>query len=347
MTSAFLWLLRAAGVALLACLFGCTDGPTREVLRGSTMGTTWSVIYAANDNADRELLNKQMTRELESINQSLSTYIRESEISRLNAMPDQTPVELSDHFSLVLSEALDISEVTAGAYDVTVGPLVDLWGFGPGEFTDAVPSSAAIRGALARVGSGKLRWQPDSKQLSRPPGVRVDMSSIAKGYAVDRLTEILREQGIDSALVEIGGELRAIGGRPEGGAWRLAVESPEPSEGRFIEALNVENMAVATSGDYRNYFEVDGVRYSHLVDPRTGYPVTHELVSVTVVDANCMRADALATALIVLGLDDAMALAERLDLAAYFVSRSAEQLEVHYTSSFGVYLHRAADSTGS
>ncbi|MFK8041487.1 FAD:protein FMN transferase, partial [Congregibacter sp.] len=182
-----------------------------------------------------------------------------------------------------------------------------------------------------------LSLDTPASTLSRPAGVAVDLSSIAKGYAVDQLHELLRLQGIANNLVEIGGELRASGERPEGGPWRLAVESPDPSKSRFIEALSVSNAAVATSGDYRNYFEYEGRRYSHLVDPRTGYPVAHELVSVTVIDRHCMVADAWATALLVLGLDEAIELAESEGLAAHFVSRGADGLEVHYTEPFDAY----------
>ncbi|WOJ94229.1 FAD:protein FMN transferase [Congregibacter variabilis] len=313
------------------------------------MGTSWSVIYAADESGqvgdlgpvspqDLQLL---IERELEAINQSLSTYIPDSEISIVNALRTEAPVQLSQRFAEVLDAALLVGQLTEGAYDVTVGPLIELWGFGATLRAASPPEAVEISAAMDLVGSDRLSWDSNSAILSRPPGVRIDLSSIAKGYAVDQLTEVLTERGITNSLVEIGGELRASGQRPEGGPWRLAVESPDPAQARFIEALSISNAAVATSGDYRNYFEYQGRRYSHLVDPRSGYPVAHDLVSVTVIDPLCIKADALATALLVLGLEKAMQLAEEAGLAAHFVARGNEALEVHYTTAFDTYRQSA------
>lgn len=344
------------GVLLLLC--ACAEEPARVVLRGATMGTTWSVIYAPPpESAKQTKQTKQIEltgqysgkrelqllieSELSAINDALSTYIPESEISRLNAAQATVSQRLSARFAEVLDAALSLGALTGGAYDVTVGPLVELWGFGATTSDRQLPTGEEIALALENVGASRLSWNPDTALLIRPDGMRIDLSSIAKGYAVDRLTSVLQSHGVENALVEIGGELRAMGERPEGGLWRLAIESPDPEEGRFIEALNLTDTAVATSGDYRNYFELDGRRYSHLVDARTGYPVEHELVSVTVVDKQCMRADALATALIILGLDEALALAQEMGLAAMFVSRAAAGLDVHYTARFEVYIRQS------
>ncbi|MEO1079069.1 MAG: FAD:protein FMN transferase [Pseudomonadota bacterium] len=324
-------------LVLAAALAGCEGAPERVVLRGATMGTTWSVAYGGDAGLAAEAARSLIEEELVVINDVLSTYLPDSEISRLNATAGDTDVLLSERFADVLDSALAWSQATGGAYDVTVGPLVELWGFGAAEFTGAVPGPDAIETARSLVGAQRLIWDANTRRLQRPAGIRIDLSSIAKGYAVDRLSALLAEQGIGSSLVEIGGELRARGERPEGGAWRLAVESPDPAESRFIDALSVVDASVATSGDYRNYFEVEGRRYSHLVDPRTGFPVDHELVSVTVVHKECMVADALATALIVMGLDDALALAEERDLAAHFVTRDGDGLAVHYTEAFRPY----------
>jgi thiamine biosynthesis lipoprotein len=201
------------------------------------------------------------------------------------------------------------------------------------------------------VGFERLGWDPERRRLQRPAGMEIDLSSIAKGYAVDRVLEILRENGVTRALVEIGGELRTMGGRPEGGPWRLAVESPLPGAPRALEALAVTDGAVATSGDYRNFFVVDGTRYAHIVDPRSGYPVAQELLSVTVIDDSCMLADAWATALIVLGREAALALAGEQGLAAYLVSVDDGDLAVDYTPAFSAYFAAAgrdpaADASG-
>ena len=323
--------------ALLLGLAACDPAPRRATLGGATMGTTWSVVYADAAGVSAADLRRRIERELEAINAVFSTYRPDSEISRLNRRAGAAPVQLSARFAEVLDAALAIGELSDGAYDVTVGPLVELWGFGAGDFSGAPPEAAQIAAARRRVGSARLRWDRERRLLTRPRGMRVDLSSIAKGYAVDRLSALLRAEGLENTLTEIGGELRVSGERPEGGPWRLAVESPDPAAGRFVDALNLRDAAVATSGDYRNFFEVDGRRYSHLLDPRTGYPVAHELVSVTVVHRDCMTADALATALIVLGPEQARALADREGLAAQFVSRAADGLEVDYTASFAAY----------
>lgn len=314
------------------------------------MGTTWSIIYA--EPASPFDLNPQelqvlIEKELLVINQALSTYISDSEISSINA--DETSnagVVVSPMFAKVFEEALAVSDLTDGAYDVTVGPLIDLWGFGVRAKAPSPPTRAQIDTARTNVGIHRISWDLEASVLSKPPGMGIDLSSIAKGYAVDQLSRLVNAQGITSSLVEIGGELRAAGERPEGGPWRLAVESPDPSQLRFIEALSVGDASVATSGDYRNFFEFEGKRYSHLVDPRTGYPVAHDLVSVTVIDTQCMRADALATALLVLGLEAAMSLAESRDIAAHFVSRDGDQLKVQYTQAFEPYRQSTAAAQG-
>ena len=294
------------------------------------MGTTWSIVYRDTGAIGSEALSELVEAELEAINDALSTYRPGAEISRLNDTDGLVEVVLSERFATVLDAALAIGRRTGGAYDVTVGPLVDLWGFGAREFTGAVPAAPAIAEARAAVGQDRLGWNAASRVLGRPAGMRIDLSSIAKGYAVDRVSDLVAAHGVVDSLVEIGGELRARGERPEGGPWRLAVESPAPELARFVEALSLSgDVSVATSGDYRNYFEVDGRRYSHLVDPRTGYPVDHELVSVTVVASTCMRADGLATALIGLGLEDGLALARAEGIAAHFVSRDGADLAVH------------------
>jgi thiamine biosynthesis lipoprotein len=328
-------------LTLAVAVGGCAEQSGRVVLRGGTMGTSWSVIYADPDSVAPATLQSLIETELEDINQALSTYIPESEISRLNDNPATSGLTLSPRFATVLEAALRIGAMSDGAYDVTVGPLVELWGFGARQTGDAFPPERDILEAKARVGSQRLRWDPSTAALERPQGLRVDLSSIAKGYAVDRLSEILAEAGVSDSLVEIGGELRARGNRPEGGPWRLAVESPDPAAMRFVEALSLTDASVATSGDYRNFFEHEGKRYSHLVDPRSGYPVAHELVSVTVIDPQCMLADGMATALIVMGFDAAWDLALSEGIPAHFVTRVGDGLEVHYTPAFEQYRYAA------
>lgn len=337
--------------ALLLALASCDRAPQRIVLRGATMGTSWSVIYAEPPSPfdlPPQALQSLIEKELLAINQALSTYIPDSEISRINGRDTSgAAIKVSPLFAKVFEEAIAVGALTGGAYDVTVGPLIDLWGFGAPVKTPKPPTSVQIEATRARVGVDQISWDPEALVLIKPAGVGIDLSSIAKGYAVDQLSRIVGAQGIANSLVEIGGELRAAGERPEGGPWRLAVESPDPSQLRFIEALSLGDAAVATSGDYRNYFEFEGQRYSHLVDPRTGYPVAHDLVSVTVIDTQCMRADALATALLVLGLDAALRLAESQGIAAHFVSQDGDQLKVQYTESFEPYRQSTVAAQGA
>ena len=330
-------------LAFCFLLGACGADGSRQELRGTTMGTTWSLVYAAPGEAvEADVLQAQLEAELLAINAALSTYIPDSEISRVNSAATRTPQRVSDRFATVLTRALEIGELTGGAYDVTVGPLVELWGFGRTDTLDRVPPERAIEAARARVGAADLAWNPRSRELALAADMAIDLSSVAKGYAVDRLAAIVESAGVDSYLVEIGGELRAAGERPGGGPWRLAIESPSLASRGVLEALRIGSAAVATSGDYRNFFEVDGVRYSHLVDPRSGYPVTHDLVSVTVVAADCMSADAWATALIVLGSEAGMALAREQELAVYAVSRVGDEFAVEYTEAFVAYLAEEA-----
>jgi thiamine biosynthesis lipoprotein len=321
------------------CLSGCSREGERRELSGGTMGTGWSVVYAHVPGLDQDELQAAIEDDLAAINAAMSTYIADSEISRINRSDGAEPVQLSAPLATVLDAALAVSDATSGAYDVTVGPLVELWGFGAGDAVDAVPPADAVAEAASRVGYRRLALDRQSNTLRRPAGLEIDLSSIAKGYAVDRVLALLREHGVVSALVEIGGELRTLGERPGGGSWRLAVESPAQRGPRVLQALSVRDVAVATSGDYRNYFEVDGIRYSHIVDPRSGYPVTHELVSVTVIDDSCMLADAWATALIVLGREAALSLAEARGLAVYLVTRDGDEIAVEYTDEFAQYFN--------
>jgi thiamine biosynthesis lipoprotein len=215
--------------------------------------------------------------------------------------------------------------MTSGAFDVTVGPLVDLWGFGPDRSVSAPPASDDVELARKNTGLEFLQADCTSKAIRKAkPGIRIDLSGYGKGRAADDIGILLSEIGIFNFLVEIGGDLRAQGQNAKGQAWRVAIERPD-SEGRAVERIiQVDNTAVATSGDYRNFVEYDGRRYSHTIDPRTGRPVTHNLASVTVVFNNGPFADSYATALMVLGPDAGMALAERLHIAAYFLVRDGD-----------------------
>jgi thiamine biosynthesis lipoprotein len=332
---------------LALLLAGCADGPAEMRLSGPTMGTTWSLTYVAEGvDVSVEAVQARIELTLEAVNASMSTYRDDAEITRFNRAAAGSWHSVSRDFDAVLAAAEAVGEASGGAYDVTVAPLVELWGFGSMTMAPAPPAPGAIEEARARVGQGRLARHPENGALQQPGGLALDFSSIAKGYAVDRLAEELAAMGIGRYLLEVGGEMRLAGLSTRGDAWRIAVEEPS-SAGRSVAAvLALTDRAVATSGDYRNYFEHEGRRYSHAIDPRTGYPVLHDLVSVTVVHQSAMLADAWATALIVLG-EEALAVAQEQALAVYFIRRSAAGLSHSYTASMAGYLAQVPEGAVS
>jgi FAD:protein FMN transferase len=332
-------ILLAFFVVLLALSqVSCESGSESVYLEGSTMGTQYHVtLVEPPSELDQEELQQQIDVMLESLNQSMSTYREESEITRISAAPSGEWLSISEDFLQVLDEALRVSSNTAGAYDVTVGPLVDLWGFGP-QRSDVVPPEGQVASRRQRVGYQALEVDRENMRLRKNEPRELDFSSLAKGYGVDRLAALLEQRKVTNYLVEIGGEIRVAGHSPRKTDWALAIERPQLLGGEPVAALALNAGAVATSGDYRNYFEVDGIRYSHTIDPRTGYPVEHQLVSVSVIADTAMRADAWATALTVLGTESAMRVAQEQSLAVFLISRKDEALEFHKTTAFDAYL---------
>jgi thiamine biosynthesis lipoprotein len=236
---------------------------------------------------------------------------------------------------IAVADALSISELTGGAFDITVGPVVDLWGFGPEGSRSEPPEASMIAAARERVGYGRVAADCKRPALRKDRGdVRIDLSAYAKGFAVDRVAELLDAQGMTDYMVEIGGELRARGRSESGGPWRIAIESPTASGGHVQRIIEPGVAGMATSGDYRNYFEVGERRYSHTIDPRLGAPVSHDLAAVTVVDEKAAFADAMATALLVLGPGEGMRLAERQGLAVYFQQRAGAEVVEKMSSEF-------------
>jgi thiamine biosynthesis lipoprotein len=235
----------------------------------------------------------------------------------------------------VLEVAQETSRLSDGAFDVTVAPLVNLWGFGPGPMRDGIPDQDQIRSALARVGYQRLHLR------SEPPGIRkerpdlvVDLSAIAKGYGVDLVAEHLDALGLENYLVEIGGEVWGKGHNARGTPWRIAIEKPSPAQRSVYAVVRLDGRGIATSGDYRNFFEQQGQRFSHTIDPTSGRPVIHDLASVTVLSPTVTRADALATALLVLGPEQGYRLAEQQGLAALFIIREGDGYKEKQTRLF-------------
>lgn len=332
--------LRALFALSLLGLVACSQPPASLVtLQGSTMGTTWSVKLAGLPNdVSREQLQGDIELLLETINRQMSTYQDDSDISRFNRLPAGSWQTLPPDFARVMRYALELAADTGGAFDPTVGPVVNLWGFGPDRARDQRPDEAELAAARARVGWQRLQWRDEDSALYQPGGSYVDLSAVAKGYAVDRVALLLTGLGVQSTLVEIGGELRAVGRKPDGQPWRVGIERPLPGVRELARVVTLENLSMATSGDYRNFFQQGDTRYSHILDPRTGEPANHRLVSVTVLHQETMVADAVATALTAMGLKEGRGWAEQRNLAVLFMVQNGDTVEEHMTSAMSRYL---------
>lgn len=326
-------------VALSAC---SQSEPEAIRLQGKTMGTTWSaVIPVPAENVtelpDRTALQAALDEVLKTVNDQMSTWQQDSELSTFNRYQQSDWFPVSVQLAAVTQAALEISELSSGVYDVTVGPLVNLWGFGAGKTAEApdVPQQIAIDAALANVGYKKLDVRLDPPALRKQTsGLYVDLSSIAKGYGVDQLADYLNRLGVSHYMVEIGGEIYTQGQSPRGDDWRIAIEKPVDLGRSVQQGLLLKNGGLATSGDYRNFFSAGGQRYSHTLDLATGYPVKHNLASVSVMAENTMLADAYATLLMALGEVKGRAFALQQGLDAYFIWRTDEGFETFASGQF-------------
>ena len=300
-------------------------GPQEWVVSGPTMGTTFTVKVVADDldEAGRQQLALKVREVVDGVDDAMSTYKPESELSRFNRHGTE-PFEASPGLIAVMMEAQAVSHFSGGAFDITVGPLVDAWGFGP-EPTAGRPSENRLAELMAATGWEKLEVDSEHGLLHKTRAdLRCDLSAIAKGYAVDRVASSLDTAGFEDYMIEIGGEVRTRGRNAARRLWRIGIERPDEN-GREVQlAVPLADAAMATSGDYRNFIERDDSRVSHTIDPRTGRPVAHNLASVSVISQSCMTADALATALDVLGPEEGWALAEDVNLAALFLVRTAD-----------------------
>jgi thiamine biosynthesis lipoprotein len=331
-------------LALLAS--ACAPGPRVETFAGSTMGTTYhvTVVGQGKPGQGRAELQESIDAVLREVNAHLSTYQPASEISVFNLSTSLDWQPVSPTLYAVLAAADRISRETDGAFDITVAPAVDLWGFGAdggaiANGTAPVPADNMIEAARASVGFRliELRGPPEPAVRKLASAVHLDVNGIAPGYAVDRIAGNFEQVGIVDYLVEIGGEVRTCGHRPDGEPWRVAIESPVAGERTVYAGLQLVDRAVSTSGDYRDFrFSPDGRRISHTIDPRNGRPIAHGLASVTVVHARTIDADAYATALMVLGPEEGYALALRLQLPALFIIRTkvADQWQERATPPF-------------
>ncbi len=327
-------MLRTLTLTLCLILAACDHQAELRHISGSTMGTTYHISCTC-PGPDASLKEKVDNR-LAEINGIMSTYDPDSELSRINSYQGDFPATfmISEELGTVIRQALEIHSKSSDYFDITVGPLVNLWGFGPQASIDKAPDEHQLQQAMSRTGSRAITL--NGNQLTLTEGRYIDLSAIAKGWAVDDIGALLEANGASGYIVEIGGELRTHGTKPGATPWRIAVERPSANPGERQAELIIEpgNAAVATSGDYRNYFESNGVRYSHTINPSTGKPITHTLASVTVIHEDCGQADAWATALNVAGPDEGMQIAERNHLTAFMIIRTGDSYTEKASTAF-------------
>ena len=306
---------------------------------GKTMGTTYHVKFVAEYLQNTKMLKDEIDMRLDEINKSMSTFIKDSEISRFNAL--QTVGEkfrISDDFYNVMIVAKKIYEETGGAWDGTVKPLVDLWGFGKSENKHIIPEKTQIAALLSDIGFNNIEIFADHYLAKKNPSITLDLASIAKGYGVDQVAALIRANDINNFLVEIGGEVFAAGLRKDGKKWRIGINRPQNNApvDQVYKVVDLQDKGFATSGDYRNYFEVNQKRFSHIIDPKNGYPVDNGVVSVSIIANTCTFADGLATAVMVLGDKKGLDLVNRLDnTECFIVTQNKDGVLIdHYSKGF-------------
>ena len=325
-------------LALLLLAAGCSG--RREIkLAGKTMGTTYHITVVGGYFTAAASLQGAVDERLAAINASMSTYLPDSEISRFNQLQAvETPFPIGEDFRAVMQVAQELFQATGGAWDGTLDPLIDLWGFGrTRRAADRVPSAEEIQALLPRVGFQHIVLDGEGRLRKRQPSVSLDLASVAKGYGVDAIAALLRDKGFADYLVEIGGEVYAAGVRIDGQPWRIGINKPDPGApfDQVYRVVHLQDRAFATSGDYRNYFEIDGRRYAHIIDPRTGYPVANGVVSVSVTAETCALADGLATALVVMGAPAGIDLVNHLPgVECLIITRDGEN-RLHDSTSRG------------
>ena len=311
------------GAVLLKIIFAQGN----HKITGTTMGTTYSVKYPPHQGVPKpEVLKTQIDQLLSEFNQGLSTYIPDSQISKFNRHKSLQPFAVGQDFFKITLAAKDIYKISGGFYDPTIAPIIEIWGFGRKAAGAEPPPKKKIISLLKKTGFDKVTVDQKQKALRKKiPEVNLNLSSIAKGYAVDLVAKWLEDRGIEHFLVEIGGELTAKGSS-DGRGWVIGLETPDPDPMRsVIRYVTLTDKSLASSGSYRNYFEFQGKSYSHIIHPKTGYPIKHSTVSVTVMADNCLKADGLATALLVLGSKRGLKKAQELGIAAAFIDRLPQE----------------------
>jgi FAD:protein FMN transferase len=339
--------LRSSLILLLFYFLAC-DSAEKDVQHewsGLTMGTSYQVKVSGIhiDKDKKQIIAAQIDSALKSVNAQMSTYDPESEISLFNKNLQTGPIKISQPFYQVLETSIDISIQSEGAFDITVGPLVNLWGFGPGKVDKKMPDNADIKNALSTTGFQNLVLSDGEYIRKKIPGIKIDLSAIAKGYGVDVVADLMEKYNFNNYMVEVGGEVKVKGVNASNECWKIGIDKPKHASipGQQLQGiLCLNDVAVATSGDYRNYFFNNGKYYSHTIDPVSGYPVNHNLASVTIITSSCMLADGLATATMVLGPEKGLQWIENMtNVEAMLIERIDEnKFDVKYTKGFEKYL---------
>lgn len=341
-------MIRVAAVAVLVTVTGCATAPRPTVLKGVGLGAEWTVKIAGDVPPDLGSVRRGIQAQVDSVGHQLSRWVPDSSLNVMNASPSGEWQVVPPELFASLTYAFSLARDTDGAFDPTVAALVDVWGFGTAGRIFSPPSAEAVSTARERVGYGKVALAVDGQRVRKPAGLQIDLSSMQHGTGADAVGRYLESIGVTRYLVDVGSEIRARGESPEGGAWHVAIErppeelsDPPADEAPTLHIVNLRDAGIATSGNYRYYFDYNGRRYSHRIDPRTGEPVAHTLAAVTVIDPECAHADALATALTVLGPVDGLKFATERNIAALFIERSGNGLVEHMTPQFAAYVGRA------
>ncbi|WP_353618834.1 FAD:protein FMN transferase [Tropicibacter sp. R16_0] len=316
----------------LALAAACKPGTAALEITGKTMGTTYNVVAldASGQVKDADL-RAAIDGALAEVNQQMSNWDPRSEISRFNAQTGTDTVTVSDNLANVMQAAETVNIASEGRFDTTMGPLIELWGFGANG-SAPVPGDADIRAAQARSGHGNTLKVGGSTLQKTQGDAQVYLAAIGKGYGADHVGRAIEALGIKDYMVEIGGDLYASGKNASGLPWQIGIEKPAALSGGVMEVVGISGLGMASSGDYRNYFEKDGQRYSHIIDPATGRPITHKTASATVLADNSMLADAWATAMLILGRERGLEIAEAQNLAVLFIERDAEASELRFNT---------------
>ena len=340
--------LRMALVSVVLLLAGCDNASTpvapkaaATVLEGKTMGTFWRVSVVGIDNARADQLRQKVQQQLDADDQLLSTWKNDSALMRFNHSSSLTPWPVNDAMADIVTESLRIGYKTQGAMDITVGPLVNLWGFGPDKQPVKTPTQAQIDAAKARTGLAFLSVinRSGRQYLQKSiPDLFVDLSTVGEGYAADHLARLMTEEGISRYLVSVGGALVSRGMNADGQPWRVAIQKPTDRENAVQAIVDINGHGISTSGSYRNYYELDGQRISHVIDPQTGRPITHKLVSVTVIAPTALEADGWDTGLMVLGPQKAQQVVREQGLAVYMIMKEGDGFTTWMSPQFEAFL---------